>query len=127
MKLFVIYLQSSSRILKLARKGSETKEKGGAAMWLLPALWHETSVKNTSSKRIGRKNSRKRHNHSGVNDACFCTGSSAESYTLSRRILNPSCPLSSNTFQVCSYRTEHYIPSFIFIGIIKKYFYDSAF
>jgi len=82
------------------RKWRKRKEKRGAVMRLVPVLWHETSVKNTSFKNIGRKNSRNRHSHSRVNDKCFCIDSS-------RRVVYP---LQANTQPILSAFVK-YLPS----------------
>ena len=71
----------------------KTMEKGGAVMRLVPVVWHETSVNNTSSKYIGRKKSRNRQVPLEWMINVLAQIVVAESYTLSRRIPTPTCPL----------------------------------
>ena len=60
-------------------------------MWLVPVLWYEMSVKNTSPKYISNCDIWSWHSHGNVSDKCFCTDNS-------RSIIYP--PRQANTHPI---------------------------
>jgi hypothetical protein len=84
---------------------SEETRRQRVSQWMRPVtvLWHDISVKNTSSKYIGRYAIRSQQSHSNKNDKLFCTRLVAESHTFVRRLPILSCLHSLNTFHVCNY------------------------